>query len=97
MYKRYSKDSLDKNIDVYIHDPNICLDIGMIGDADKFFMFKQNVPSDVWHVKHNLDKYPSVTVVDSAENVVVGEVTYVDNNNLIIHFTSAFSGKAYMN
>lgn len=97
MYKKYSKDSLDKKIDVYIHDPNICLDIGMLGDADKFYMFQQRVPASVWYVKHNLDKYPSVTVVDSGENVVIGEVTYVDNNNLIISFTAEFSGKAYMN
>lgn len=67
------------------------------GGSDKTFNFSQNVPSTVWYVEHNLGKYPSVSVVDSGNNVVVGDVTYVDDNNLKIQFSSAFSGKAYMN
>lgn len=67
------------------------------GGSDKTFNFSQNVPSAVWYVEHNLGKYPSVSVVDSGNNVVIGDVSYVDDNNLKIQFSSAFSGKAYMN
>ena len=45
----------------------------------------------------NLGKFPSVSVVDSANDEVIGEVTYIDTNSLTIKFTAAFSGKAYLN
>ena len=66
-------------------------------EGDKFFQFNQNVPSDQWQVVHNLKKYPSVFVVDSAETVVIGEITYISENELIITFNAPFSGKAYLN
>lgn len=61
------------------------------------FTHDQGMPSASWTVQHNLGKYPSISVADSAKNIVVGEVTYVDLNNLVIVFNSAFSGKAHMN
>lgn len=64
---------------------------------DKNFVFSQNVSSALWYVVHNLNKYPSVTVVDSGQNVVIGEVVYIDENTLQIEFTAPFSGKAYLN
>jgi hypothetical protein len=66
-------------------------------EGDKNFVFTQSTAASVWHVQHDLEKYPSVTVVDSGDNVVYGEVTYDDINNLTITFSSAFSGKAYIN
>ena len=64
---------------------------------DKTFVYTQAVSSGVWEIKHNLDKYPAVTVVDSGNSVVIGEIVYIDKNNIRITFTSAFSGKAYFN
>ena len=64
---------------------------------DKTFVYNQAISSDVWEIEHNLDKYPSVTVVDSGGSVVVGEIVYINKNNVRITFTSAFSGKAYLN
>lgn len=65
--------------------------------ADKEFIYTQSTSSDVWMIQHNLNKYPSVTVVDSGNSVVTGEIVYIDKNNIQITFTSAFSGKAYCN
>ena len=65
--------------------------------SDKEFIYTQSTSSDVWMIQHNLNKYPSVTVVDSGNSVVAGEVIYIDKNNVRITFTSAFSGKAYFN
>ena len=48
----------------------------------------------VWQIAHNLNKYPSVTVVDSAGSVVVGDIRYIDRNNLTVTFTAGFAGKA---
>ena len=64
---------------------------------DKFFEFSQAVASREWHIRHNLNKYPSVMVVNSANDVVIGEITYISENELIIYFTGAFVGKAYLN
>lgn len=64
---------------------------------DKTFVYTQAVSSDVWEIQHNLDKYPSIAIVDSGNSVVVGEIVYIDKNNVRITFTSAFSGKAYFN
>jgi hypothetical protein len=65
--------------------------------SDLHFTYTQSPASAVWNITHNLGKNPSVSVVDSAGSLVVGEVSYIDNNNLTITFISAFSGKAYLN
>lgn len=67
------------------------------GGTDKSFTFTQSSPATSWSITHNLSKKPSVTVVDSADTVVVGDVEYNDLNSLTITFTAAFSGKAYLN
>ena len=64
---------------------------------DKNFVYVQAISSDIWEITHNLNKYPAVTVVDSGGSVVVGEIVYIDKNNIRITFASAFSGKAYFN
>ena len=65
--------------------------------TDKNFVYTQGAPASTWNVNHNLNKFPSVSVVDSANNDVIGDVQYVDVNNLTITFSSSFSGKAYLN
>ena len=64
---------------------------------DKNYIHNQVVASGTWQIQHNLDKFPSISVVDSGDNLVVGEVKYIDLNNVLITFTSVFSGKAYFN
>jgi hypothetical protein len=65
--------------------------------TDKNYVYTQAVPSTVWNITHNLNKLPSVTVVNINNVTVYGEVIYVDLNNLRIEFSAGFSGKAYMN
>jgi hypothetical protein len=67
------------------------------GAGDKNFVFTQAVAASVWDVQHDLDKYPSVSIVNDNNMQVFGEVEYIDTNNLTITFAAAFSGKAYMN
>jgi hypothetical protein len=66
-------------------------------ESDKTFEFTQLSPSTSWNITHNLLKFPSITVIDSANTVVVGEYTYIDNNNVILTFSAGFAGKAYLN
>ena len=65
--------------------------------VDKNFVYTQNVASNTWVVTHNLNKFPSVSVVDSANTLVNGQVEYNNINEVTISFRSAFTGKAFFN
>ena len=65
--------------------------------GDKNFVFNQAVASATWTVQHNLDKFPSCTMVLGTGQQGYGDVTFIDENNLTITFASAESGKAYIN
>ena len=64
---------------------------------DKHYVHDQGQASATWSITHNLAKFPSVTVIDSGNTVVIGQVTYTNTNTLSVAFTAAFSGKAYLN
>lgn len=64
---------------------------------DRNLIYIQSVASATWNIIHNLNKMPSVTIVDSAGNVVIGEIKYIDTNELTVAFSGAFSGKAFLN
>ena len=66
-------------------------------NIDKTYVHTQSSASNTWSITHNLGKFPSVSVVDSAENLVLGDITYINNNSLTISFSATFSGKAYIN
>ena len=75
----------------------IALSATGISTTDAFFTFTQSSAAATWSIQHNLEKFPSVTVIDSANNIVYGNTTYTDENNLTINFSAPFSGKAYLN
>ena len=61
------------------------------------FTFTQVAPLATWTVDHDLDRFPSVAVVDSTGNMVEGDVIYTDANTITLSFAGAFSGIAYLN
>jgi hypothetical protein len=61
------------------------------------FTFTQAVPSNTWVIAHNLNKFPSVTAVSTANQVAIGDVVYNNTNQLTITFSAGFAGKAYLN
>ena len=61
------------------------------------YIYEQGIAADTWTINHNLNKYPSVTVVDSAENEIIASVKYQDANTCIIEMSLPFKGKAYLN
>ena len=61
------------------------------------FTHNQLSPEKEWNVVHNLNRFPSVNIVDSGGSVVLGDVQYIDENQIKIVFTTSFSGKAYLN
>lgn len=65
--------------------------------ADKHYTHVQSVAASIWSVMHNLSKHPSVITVDSADTQMIGQVEYIDLNNIEIRFSAPYSGKAYFN
>jgi len=61
------------------------------------FEFDQGAAATTWDITHNLGKFPSITVIDTGNTVVTGEYNYVNNNRVILTFSAAFAGKAYLN
>lgn len=64
---------------------------------DKTYVHIQSVASNIWTIDHNLNKFPSITIVDSANNTVIGNVKHINSNRVSVVFTSEFSGKAFCN
>jgi len=56
----------------------------------------QSSASSTWNVTHELGGRPSVTIVDSAGTVVVGDVVYNSNTSITVSFSAPFSGFAYL-
>ena len=65
--------------------------------SDKSYVFVQGVPATTWTIQHDLQKFPSITVIDTADTVVIGQYTYINNNNVTLTFSAGFAGKAYLN
>lgn len=63
----------------------------------KTYVFEQGIAAARWNIQHNLNKYPSVTVIDSAGDQVFANLNYIDENNLVLDFGAEFTGKAYLN
>lgn len=61
------------------------------------YIFTQLAPSAEWIVFHNMNKYPSVMVVDSGDTVIEPDITYDNAVQLRVTFGSPTSGKAYLN
>lgn len=89
-----------ENDTIYILKNGITNDNWVIFTAsanNSTFIFTQGLPKYRWDIQHNLKKYPSVTIVDSAGTEVIGDVQYINENKITILFSSSFSGKAYLN
>lgn len=70
-------------------------ELNIIGD--KNFVFEQKQALATWVIVHNLNKYPTVSVIDSSGSEVIGEVSYDNINQVTITFKGAFKGKATLN
>lgn len=67
------------------------------GGNDKNYIYEQTEAKDVWVINHDLEKYPSVIIVDDNNIVIVGEIEYMNKNQVIIRFNKNETGKAILN
>ncbi len=69
---------------------------GVPGVPGGSYTHDQAVASSDWTIVHSLGYNPSVSIVDSGGSLVFGEVIYVDENTVALHFVYPFGGKAYL-
>lgn len=67
------------------------------GSSDKNYVHTQASPSVTWTVNHDLSKRVSISVVDSAGTLIICDVRYVSDNQVVLTFDAATSGNAYAN
>ena len=82
---------------VLVKNSNTDYDAGWQTTSVSTYIHEQGIAASVWNVTHNLNKHPSITVVDTADSIIIGEVQYVNMNSVILTFKAPFKGKAYFN
>jgi hypothetical protein len=72
-------------------------DPGVPGPSGQSYEHDQSVPSAVWTIPHGLGFFPGgILVLDTLGRSVVGQPSYPDANTLVLTFSAAFSGTAYL-
>ena len=64
--------------------------------AQVFYTHIQNEVSNIWIIDHNLGGEPTAVVLDTAGTQCEGTFSYPSKNQMVITFTSAFKGTAYI-
>lgn len=64
---------------------------------DKNYVYEWATLESSVTVNHNLGKYPSVTIIDTAGSEIIGDITYVDENTVTLSFSAPTRGKACFN
>ena len=77
--------------------PNqVLIQLGGSSGNTRRHVHTQSQASTTWVITHALGGKPSITVVDSADTLVFGEVQYNSNTQITVIFSAAFSGYAYL-
>ena len=71
-------------------------DLGL-ESSDKTFVHIQSTPSAEWTITHNLNKYPSIIIVDNNFIAKMGEIKYLGMQSVQISFDQPFAGRAFLN
>jgi hypothetical protein len=61
------------------------------------YVHNQQVASIHWIINHNLNTYPSVSIIDSGGNVNLAQYEYISANRVDVFFSALTSGNAYLN
>ena len=79
------------------HPDWVCFITDDAYDPQSTYVYDQAIAATVWTVNHNLNKHPSITVVDSAGTTVDFKATYINSNTCQLEFNAPFKGTAYLN
>ena len=87
----------EKNVGASLEDINANFKYLDRTSNDKSVSFEQSAPATVWVVLHELDKYPSVTVIDSDGELTLCEIEYTNENTVTLRFSEPTAGTVYLN
>lgn len=71
------------------------------GVGSLYHEHNQTILASTWSINHNLNRYPNITILDTLSNKIEGDISYIDKNNVLIHFKKAgvpfnIGGTAYL-
>ena len=69
---------------------------GVFTPGNVAYTHTQAVSSATWTINHNLGFNPVAVVLDSGGTQCEGSITYPSTNQMVITFTGAFTGVAYI-
>jgi hypothetical protein len=69
---------------------------GQFTPGDVAYTHTQAVSSATWTINHNLGFNPVAVVLDSGGTQCEGAISYPTVNQMVIQFTGAFTGVAYI-
>lgn len=61
------------------------------------YEWNQSIELSTWTIPHNLNRHPSVTVVDTTGRKVEPDIQYIDSNIIQVIHGAPYAGKAYLN
>lgn len=61
------------------------------------YIFEQGIPATEWVINHNLNKRPSIELVNTNGERFEAYREYINNNQVIIRLDNANTGYAYLN
>jgi hypothetical protein len=56
----------------------------------------QSTPASVWSINHPLSFMPNISLVDTADDVIEGDVSYDSPSLITVTYSGATGGKAYL-
>lgn len=62
------------------------------GGSDSRGYFEQSTPATTWTVTHNLGFRPPAAVLDTAGDVLICDITHVNDNQLVVNHDVAIAG-----
>lgn len=69
----------------------------VLGGGDLTHVHTQAVADTTWTIDHNLGKRPSVETVYTDGQILEGEVSWPTEDRVVVVFTKAVAGTAYLN
>jgi hypothetical protein len=69
---------------------------GSAGAAPQAYTHTQMIPASVWTIDHNLGYIPNIRVKNTLGETCWGEVDAPTVNQLVVTFSAAFAGWAYL-
>ena len=60
------------------------------------YVHEQLQPSSTWIVNHGMHKYPNITILDSNNRLVMGDIEYSSLDTVTLLFSESIAGKAHL-